>query len=38
MDPVLLAQVFHGLRLHRPWPEQRPAQVYLVFAAPPPAS
>ena len=34
-DPTLLAQVFHDLRLHRPWPEQYPAQVYLVFASPP---
>jgi hypothetical protein len=38
LDPALLAQVFHGLRLHRPWPEQHPAQVYLVFAAPGPTS
>jgi hypothetical protein len=38
LDPTLLAQVFQGLRLHRPWPEQHPAQVYLVFAAPRPAS
>ena len=38
LDPTLLAQVFRGLRLHRPWPEQHPAQVYLVFATPRPAS
>ncbi len=38
LDPSLLAQVFRGLRLNRPWPEQHPAQVYLVFAMPRPAS
>jgi hypothetical protein len=38
LDPTLMAQVFRGLRLHRPWPEQHPAQVYLVFAAPRPSS
>jgi len=37
-DPALMARVFHALRMHRPWPEQRPAQVYLVFASPQPAS
>lgn len=36
MDPAILEQVFHGLRLHRPWPMRRPAQVQLVFASPPP--
>jgi hypothetical protein len=38
LDATLLTQIFHGLRLHRPWPEQHPAQVYLVFAPPPPTS
>jgi hypothetical protein len=38
LDPSLMAQVFRGLRLHRPWPEQHPAQVYLVFATPRPSS
>jgi hypothetical protein len=38
LDPALLGDVFHGLRLHRPWPAHYPAQVYLVFAAPPPTS
>jgi hypothetical protein len=38
LDSTLLAQIFHGLRLHRPWPEQHPAQVYLVFAPAPPTS
>jgi hypothetical protein len=38
LDSTLLANIFHGLRLHRPWPEQSPAQVYLVFGAPSPTS
>jgi hypothetical protein len=38
LDPTLLGQIFRGLRLHRPWPEQHPAQVYLVFAPAPPTS
>jgi hypothetical protein len=37
LDPSLLAPIFQGLRLHRPWPAQSPAQVYLVFAPRPPA-
>jgi hypothetical protein len=38
LDPALLVEIFGGLRLHRPWPAQSPAQVYLVFASRPPAS
>jgi hypothetical protein len=38
LDPMVLDEVFHALRMHRPWPEQHPAQVYLVFASSPPAS
>lgn len=38
LDQTLLAQIFGGLRLHRPWPQHHPAQVYLVFAPKPPSS
>jgi hypothetical protein len=38
LDEALLAQIFRGLRLNRPWPARHPAQVYLVFAAPRAAS
>jgi hypothetical protein len=38
LDPALLSEIFQGLRLHRPWPAQSPAQVYLVFASRPPGS
>lgn len=38
LDPTLLAGIFRGLRSHRPWPEQRPARVDLVFAAHAPRS
>jgi hypothetical protein len=38
LDEQLLGTIFRGLRLHRPWPAQHPAQVYLVFAPRPPAT
>jgi hypothetical protein len=33
LDAALLAEIYAGLRLHRPWPAEVPARVFLVFAA-----
>jgi len=39
LDDTILSDIFHALRLNRPWPERHPAQVYQVFAsAAPPTS